>query len=107
MSMAPPRDSRRGRDHVDEGVTMRIRITAAIIAAPVIAAAALLASTGAASAAPVKAGPPPKAVTASTYQAHVTDTTSVPTGFPSDQGPVWAYDNMTRNLIATPASPGT
>jgi hypothetical protein len=86
---------------------MRIRtITAAIVAAPVIAATALLAGTGAASAATVKA-PPVKPVVASTYEAGLIDTTSVPTGVNSPQGPVWAYDDMTRVLTATQASPGT
>src|SRR5262249_39154686 len=70
-------------------------------------AAALLAGTGAASAAPGKAGPAPKPVTASTYEAHVIDTTSVPTSEPRPEGWVWAYDNMTRNVTATQASPGT
>ena len=82
---------------------MRIRTIAAIVATPAIAAATLLASTGAASAATVKAPP----VVAATYEAGLPDTTSVPTGTNSPQGPVWAYDDMTRVITATQTAPGT
>src|SRR5579863_516439 len=87
-----------------EGVSMRIRTIAAIAAIPATAAAALLASTGAASAATIK---PPQPVIASTYEAGLPDTTTVPTGTDSPQGPVWAYDDMTRVLTATQTAPGT
>lgn len=80
---------------------MRMRTITAIVAAPAIAGAALLAGTGAASAAPVKP------VIASTYEAGLVDTTSVPTGTDSSQGPVWAYDDMTRVVTARQTAPGT
>ncbi len=83
---------------------MRIRTIGATVAAPAIAAAALLAGTGAASAATVKA---PSPVVASTFEAGLPDTTSVPTGTDSPQGPVWAYDDMTRVLTAKQTAPGT
>jgi hypothetical protein len=86
---------------------MRMRTITAIVAAPAIAGAALLAGTGAASAAPVKPAPAPKPVIASTYEAGLVDTTSVPTGTDSSQGPVWAYDDMTRVVTARQTAPGT
>lgn len=83
---------------------MRIRTIAATFAAPLIAGAALLAGTGAASAATIKPAPP---VTASTYEAGLPDTTSVETGTDSPNGPVWAYDDMTRVITATQTAAGT
>jgi len=83
---------------------MHIRTIGAVVAAPVIAATALLAGTGAASAG---TAPTAKPVVASTYEAGLPDTTSVPTGTNSPQGPVWAYDDMTRVLTAKQTAPGT
>ena len=82
---------------------MRIRTVAAIVAAPLIAGTALLAGTGAASA----ATKPPAPVTAATYEAGLPDTTSVETGTDSANGPVWAYDDMTRVITAKQTAPGT
>jgi hypothetical protein len=86
---------------------MRIRTVTAVVAAPVIAGAALLAGTGAAGAATIKPAPAAQPVIASTYEAGLVDTTSVPTGTDSPQGPVWAYDDMTRVITARQTVPGT
>jgi hypothetical protein len=40
-------------------------------------------------------------VTANTHLNNHTDTTSVPTGVTSDNGPVWAYDNITEKYTVT------
>lgn len=86
---------------------MRIRTIAAVAAAPLVAGTALLAGTGAASAAPKAPGPAVKVVHAVTYEPGLIDTTSVPTGTDSPQGPVWAYDDMTRVITAKLTAPGT
>jgi hypothetical protein len=86
---------------------MRIRTIAATVAAPAIAAAALLAGTGAASAATLTPPAAAKLVVASTYEPGLPDTTTVPTGTNSPQGPVWAYDDMTRVITARQTTPGT
>ena len=83
---------------------MRIRSITAIVAAPLVAGTALLAGTGAASAATTSSVKP---VTASTYEAGLPDTTSVETGTDSANGPVWAYDDMTRVVTAKQTAPGT
>lgn len=60
-------------------------------------AVAALAVPGLASAAPVT-------VKAVTHAQNHPDTTSVPTGYTSDNGPVWALDNLSIQLAATPES---
>ena len=86
---------------------MRIRTIAATVAAPLIAGAALLAGTGAASAATIPSARAAQPVTAATYEAGLPDTTSVETGTDSPNGPVWAYDDMTRVITARQTAPGT
>ncbi len=86
---------------------MRIRTIAAVVAAPLMAGTALLAGTGAASAATKPPAPAAQPVIASTYEAGLVDTTSVETGTDSPQGPVWAYDDMTRVITARQTASGT
>ena len=98
---------------------MRIRTILAAAAAPAALAAILLGTAGttAASAATTTTAAPatltaaitkaPAPVIASTYEPGLPDTTTVPTGVNSDQGPVWAYDNMTRVITAKANADGT
>src|SRR5215813_7892854 len=98
-----------------EGVTMRIRTILTAAAAPAALAAILLGTAGQASAQvapPAQVAPAQAALTASAKQAtisanthvhNVADTTNVSgdhTGT-SDNGPVWAYDNLERKITAT------
>ena len=46
-------------------------------------------------------------VTASTHLNNHPDTTSVPTGVTSDNGPVWAYDNITEKYTAVQQDNGS
>ena len=96
---------------------MKIRTILAAAAVPATLAAALLGTAGttAASAATIAAPATltaaitkaPAPVIASTYEPGLPDTTTVPTGVNSDQGPVWAYDNMTRMITAKANADGT
>jgi hypothetical protein len=98
---------------------MRIRTILAAAAAPAALAAILLGTAGttAASAATTTTAAPatltaaitkaPAPFIASTYEPGLPDTTTVPTGVNSDQGPVWAYDNMTRVITAKANADGT
>ena len=93
---------------------MRTRSILAVVAVPAITAVALLGATGAASAATTThtadltaahaTVPALGPVIAHTHQSGVVDTTSVSgTGtVPSDNGPVWAHDNMDRLVVVTP-----
>ena len=104
---------------------MRIRTILAAAAAPAALAAVLLGTAGQASAA-VTQGPAAAVLTANvqqTYtgkvsQTNVPDTTSVDTTVPGIStenndsslygpiGPVWAHDDITRNITVTPSGPG-
>jgi hypothetical protein len=95
---------------------MKIRTILAATAVPATLAAALLGATGVASAATTSPAPAalaaavtkaPAPVIASTYEPGMPDTTTVTTGVNSDNGPVWAYDNITRVITAKQTAPGT
>ena len=96
---------------------MRIRTILAAAAAPAALAAVLLGTAGQASAA-VTQGPPAAVLTANvqqTYTGKVSQTGVPDTTFGgnagrateySDNGPVWASDDITRNITVTPSGPG-
>jgi len=95
---------------------MRIRTILAAAAAPAALAAVLLGTAGQASA--VTQGPAaalPTVNVQQTYTAKVSQTGVPDTTFgsnagkateSSDSGPVWAADNITRNITITPSGPG-
>jgi len=68
-------------------------------------AASLFGVAGAA--APAMAGTGPASVTAVTHSFDHLDTTSVPTGTDSPNGPVWAHDNLMERFVATDNGNGT
>lgn len=73
--------------------------------ASVVAAAALLGGLGVSSAGasvPIQQNPRP--VTGLTYSPEHYDTTSVETGLNSPNGPIWAYDYVHEQFIATPGT---
>jgi hypothetical protein len=100
---------------------MRIRTILAAAAAPAALAAVLLGTAGQASAA-VTQGPAAAVLTANVHQTYtgkisqtsVPDTTNVGGGATDNNdslkygpiGPVWALDDITRNVQVTPAGPG-
>jgi hypothetical protein len=68
-----------------------------------MAAAAGIAAVGMTASMAAASGP----IVAVTHSAVHDDTTSVPTGVNSDNGPVWAYDNLSERFTVVPeASPG-
>jgi hypothetical protein len=83
------------------------------IAVPVLSLG-LLGGLGAALATSADAGTLPaatmasvsKTVTAVTYSPNHYDTTSVPTGVNSPNGPLWAYDNLIERFTAVPEGAG-
>jgi hypothetical protein len=96
---------------------MKVRTILAAAAVPAALAAALLGTAGTTAASAATTAAPatltaaitkaPAPVIASTYEHGLPDTTTVPTGVNSDQGPVWAYDNMTRVITAKANADGT
>jgi hypothetical protein len=48
------------------------------------------------------AGAAPRTVTAVTHASHHADTTNVATGVSSENGPVWAWDNLAVRFTVTP-----
>jgi hypothetical protein len=96
---------------------MKIRTILAAAAVPATLAAALLGTAGTTAASAATTAAPatltaaitkaPAPVIASTFEHGLPDTTTVPTGVDSDQGPVWAYDNMTRVITAKANADGT
>ena len=91
---------------------MRIRTILAAAAAPAALAAVLLGTAGQASAAVTHDS---AAAVQQTYTGKVSETGVPDTTFGgnagsateySDNGPVWASDDITRNITVTPAGPG-
>jgi hypothetical protein len=93
---------------------MRIRTILAAAAAPAALAAVLLGTAGQASAAVVSPQASISAQASQTYTGKVSQTSVPDTTFGSnagnatansDNGPVWASDNITRNITITPSGP--
>jgi hypothetical protein len=91
---------------------MRFRTIGAALAVPAALAGVLLTTTGA-SAATTAQAKVPGTVYATTHEGGVDDTFSPPGAWtgptdPTGNGPIWAYDDVERQLTAVPgATPGT
>jgi hypothetical protein len=89
---------------------MRFRTIAATLAAPAALAAILLGTAGSAAASTTATLTAATGGHAVTWERHVDDTTSAPTGVndPTGNGPIWAYDTVQRQVTWTPdtATPG-